>query len=285
MINISDVRNLVTSYEVSLPVTDPYECIWYDGPYVYTGGQNGAYILATNDSGQTSNRAPVLAAIGNKTVGAGSPLIFTVNAIDPDSNSLTYSAANLPANATFNPATRTFAWTPTAAQAGTYTVTFKVTDGSLQDIETVKIAVTSVSGISGPTTPSIRVTTPNGGQTWRRGSTQTITWDYSGSPGSTVKIVLLKAGVNVGTITDSSPIGSGGKGSYSWPISLSGSGGTGSDYKISVQSISQSTIKDTSDNYFTLASGTSPSSITVTSPNGGKSWVPGSTTQSPGHNP
>ena len=49
------------------------------------------------------NHAPVLTAIGNKTTGAGSPLIFTVNATDPDSNTLTYSAANLPANATFTP--------------------------------------------------------------------------------------------------------------------------------------------------------------------------------------
>ena len=45
----------------------------------------------------------------------------------------------------------------------------------------------------------------------------------------------MKAGVDVGTIKDSLSIGSGGTGSYSWPISLSGSGGTGSDYKISVQ--------------------------------------------------
>jgi hypothetical protein len=150
MINISDARNLVTSYEVSLPVTDPYECIWYDGTYVYTGGRNGAYILATNDFGQTSNRAPVLAMIGNKTVSTGSLLTFTIRAADPDDNSLAYSASNLPANATFNPATRTFAWTPTAAQAGTYTVTFMVTDGSLSDTESVRITANAKADQQSP---------------------------------------------------------------------------------------------------------------------------------------
>ena len=43
-----------------------------------------------------------------------------------------------------------------------------------------------------------------------------MVWSYTGSPGSNVKIVLLKGGVEVGTIASSVPIGSGGKGSYSW---------------------------------------------------------------------
>ena len=125
--------------------------------------------------------------------------------------------------------------------------------------------------------PVITVTTPDGGETLKRGTTQTITWDYTNNPGSTVKIVLLKAGVNVGTITDSSPIGSGGKGTYSWPISSSGIRGTGSDYKVSVQSTSQPTVKDVSNNYFTIASETTTPSITVTSPKGGETLKRGTT--------
>ena len=69
-----------------------------------------------------------------------------------------------------------------------------------------------------------------------------------------MKIVLLKAGTEVGTIASSVSTGSGGTGSYTWPISTTGT--TGSDYKVSVQSISQPTIKDTSTNYFTLTSAT-----------------------------
>jgi len=85
------------------------------------------------------NRAPVLAAIGNKSADTGSPLTFTVSANDPDGNSLTYSATNLPTNATFNPTTRTFAWTPTDVQVGTYTISFTVSDDSLSDSESVGI--------------------------------------------------------------------------------------------------------------------------------------------------
>jgi len=39
--------------------------------------------------------------------------------------------------------------------------------------------------------PSITVMSPDGGDTWQRGTSQTITWSYTGSPGSMVKIVLL----------------------------------------------------------------------------------------------
>jgi hypothetical protein len=85
------------------------------------------------------NRAPVLATIENRTVSIGSPLTFTVSATDPDGNPLTYSASSVPPTAIFNPATRTFAWTPTSAQLGTYRVTFQVSDGSLSDTESVWI--------------------------------------------------------------------------------------------------------------------------------------------------
>jgi hypothetical protein len=129
---------------------------------------------------------------------------------------------------------------------------------------------------SGTTTPSITVTAPNGGETWKRGTSNTVTWDYSGNPGSYVKIVLLKSGVEVGTISASTSIGSNGHGSYTWPINPSGT--TGSDYKVSVQSTSQPTIKETSNGYFTLTSATTTtttSSITVTAPYGGESWKHG----------
>ncbi|NUQ63237.1 MAG: DNRLRE domain-containing protein, partial [Pirellulales bacterium] len=57
------------------------------------------------------NQAPVLAAIGNKSLGEGQPLSFAVSATDGDSDPLTYWATGLPDGATFDTATRTFAWT------------------------------------------------------------------------------------------------------------------------------------------------------------------------------
>ena len=43
--------------------------------------------------------------------------------------------------------------------------------------------------------PSLTVVSPNGGENWRRGTTQTIKWNSTESPGTYVKIELLKPGV------------------------------------------------------------------------------------------
>ncbi|MFZ5469810.1 MAG: Kelch repeat-containing protein [Myxococcota bacterium] len=90
-----------------------------------------------------TNRAPVLSAIGNRTVVEGANLSFTVTATDPDGDALTFSASNLPSGATFNPATRAFSWTPAVGQAGVYSVTISVSDGVLSDSETFSMTVTA----------------------------------------------------------------------------------------------------------------------------------------------
>ena len=96
------------------------------------------------------NRPPVLAPIGNKQVDEGQPLQFTITASDPDvGDVLTYSAGNLPTGATFDPGTRTFSWTPTYAQAGSYpNVLFTVTDSGTPPAsasEAITIAVGNVN--------------------------------------------------------------------------------------------------------------------------------------------
>lgn len=88
------------------------------------------------------NDAPVLTAIGNRTVAVGSTLSFNLSATDVENEALTFAANNLPNGATLNPATGAFSWTPTAAQPGSYTVTFTVTDaGGASDSETIVINV------------------------------------------------------------------------------------------------------------------------------------------------
>ena len=73
----------------------------------------------------------MLAAIGNKSGNEGSLLTFSVSATDADSDGLTYSASGLPTGASFDAGTKTFSWTPSFDQAGSYaTVTFTVTDGT-----------------------------------------------------------------------------------------------------------------------------------------------------------
>src|SRR5206468_2294934 len=106
------------------------------------------------------NTPPVLAPIGNRSVTAGNLLAFTVTASDGDlpANTLTLSVTSLPSGATFDPATGQFRWTPAVAQApGTYTLTFRVTDGSLFAEETITITVQSAGG----TIPVARLTGPS----------------------------------------------------------------------------------------------------------------------------
>ncbi len=123
-------------------------------------------------------------------------------------------------------------------------------------------------------TPAITVTDPNGGETWIRGSTPTISWTSSGSVGSYVKIELLKAGVVSQTISSSTP-NDGSYGSWTVPTTLA----TGTDYRIRITSTTNSAITDTSNNYLsiTTAATLSSASITVTTPNGGETWVRGTT--------
>ncbi len=92
-----------------------------------------------------TNRAPVLAAIGNKSATLRQTLTFTVNAADADGNALAYSASSLPAGATFSTGTRQFSWKPSLTQAGNYSVTFSATDGTASDSETIAVSVTGTN--------------------------------------------------------------------------------------------------------------------------------------------
>jgi hypothetical protein len=91
---------------------------------------------------KTANHPPVLDEIGNKTVPVRSQLQFAINATDADGDFLVYAAMGLPANATFDPASHIFVWTPAYNQAGSYNVTFNVSDGLLTDSRSVQIIVT-----------------------------------------------------------------------------------------------------------------------------------------------
>jgi len=130
-----------------------------EGSYTVTASANGyqhASQTVTVVPGKTStanfslnsipNQAPVLNPIGNKTVDEGNLLQFTISASDPDGDTLTYSASNLPKAASFSPSTRTFTWIPDYEQAGIYhNIHFEVSDGSLTDSKDITITVNDVS--------------------------------------------------------------------------------------------------------------------------------------------
>ncbi len=135
---------------------------------------------------------------------------------------------------------------------------------------TSNATITDVSdgnfSIIAPPPTSLTVTSPNGGENWQAGTSHTISWTYTGSPGTYVKIELLKGGVFNRTITSSTATSSG---SYSWLIPSSQA--VGDDYQVSITSTSNDTITDISNANFTIAAAP-PVAITVTLPNGGESW-------------
>ena len=90
--------------------------------------------------------APVLDAIGNKTVDEGSLLSFTATATDADNDPLTFTLdAGAPAGAAIT-AGGAFTWTPTEAQGpGVYPITVRVSDGTLDDSETINVTVNEVN--------------------------------------------------------------------------------------------------------------------------------------------
>ncbi|MCS6988707.1 MAG: putative Ig domain-containing protein [Chloroherpetonaceae bacterium] len=89
------------------------------------------------------NRPPKLADLADVSATVEQPISFAVSASDDDKEDegkLKIAASNLPKGATFK--SNQFQWTPTKKQAGSYDVTFTVTDKSgAKDSKTVKITV------------------------------------------------------------------------------------------------------------------------------------------------
>ncbi|MFZ0390011.1 MAG: putative Ig domain-containing protein [Calditrichia bacterium] len=79
------------------------------------------------------NRKPVFKHMSDITAKPAEKLELTLQANDPDAEDqgkLQYSAAELPAGATLDPATGKFYWIPAPEQNGTFSLNFIVTDGS-----------------------------------------------------------------------------------------------------------------------------------------------------------
>jgi hypothetical protein len=92
------------------------------------------------------NLAPVLGAIGAKTVQWGDELTFTATATDSDipANALSYSLGGAPSGASIDSSTGLFTWLPMSTQIGSHTFTVRVTDDgvpNLYDEESITVTV------------------------------------------------------------------------------------------------------------------------------------------------
>jgi hypothetical protein len=115
---------------------------------------NGSVTIVTGGGGGGGDNDPpsVQQPASPVSVNQGDLLTFNVTATDPDGDSLSLLAFNLPSGATFTPAnpvkgkalaSGTFRWTPSFSQSGSFVVSFQATDsaGATSTIRNVTIDV------------------------------------------------------------------------------------------------------------------------------------------------
>lgn len=113
-----------------------------------------------------------------------------------------------------------------------------------------------------PPAASLKVTSPNGGETWQMATTQNITWTSSNTSG-TVKIEISRDnGSSWTTLIASTPDNN------SWQWNVAGPASTICLVRISD---TDGNPMDTSDAVFSITNGVVPQ-FTVTKPNGGETW-------------
>ena len=91
-----------------------------------------------------TNRAPLLTPLGDQRVFKMRRLDLTVTATDPEGDTVTLTAAGLPAGATWvdqGHGMGVVTWQPRPQQAGDYPVTFTASDGELSTSQTLHITV------------------------------------------------------------------------------------------------------------------------------------------------
>ena len=134
--------------------------------FTQAGGYSATFTASNALSGSATtaitvnnvDRAPVVAAPASQTVNEGALLSFTVTASDPDGDAIaSLTAAPLPAGATFTAdaanTSGTFSWTPTAGQAGSYSVAFTASN-ALSGSATTAITVNHVNNCPVVTAPA-----------------------------------------------------------------------------------------------------------------------------------
>ncbi len=174
----------------NMDVHDYSGFLWVAKLYDDPGDPDNAEVASvTQPASSTTNRAPVLNPIGDRTGMAGQPLEFFVSASDPDGDTFTRSVQNLPPGATFDSVIGRFFWP--SPDVGTYgSIIFKATQGgaaALSDAEAITIqigqpaqvlALSSSSYATGEAGPAVAVVTRSGG------SAGTVTVHYSSANGT-----------------------------------------------------------------------------------------------------
>lgn len=117
--------------------------------------------------------------------------------------------------------------------------------------------------------PSIAVISPNGGESWLEGETQNIVWETIG----TIDNVKIEYSLDNGARWIEVAAATANYGIYPWTVPATPS----SRCLVRISNAATAAISDTSDATFSICTPGTMSSIAVISPNGGESWMAGTT--------
>ncbi len=101
-----------------------------------TDDVSGVWTITVEEESTGSNNAPELELPDDVTIIEGDSMFEDIFATDADGDSLTFTATNVPADATFTDngdGSASFDWTTDSDDAGEYTITIEVTDGTDTD--------------------------------------------------------------------------------------------------------------------------------------------------------
>ncbi len=170
-------------YRIQVCQSETNNCDSSDGYFKITGGTT------------TANQPPVIHEVsGPTTLSVNQQGTWTVKASDPENGSLRYSVIwgdeatatgmqAAPSSASFQ---QSATFTHSYSKAGIYNPTFTVTDDKGASVKT------SISVSVGETSqPSITVLSPNGGETWKFGEQQVISWKEQNISESTANAVSV----------------------------------------------------------------------------------------------
>jgi len=146
-------------------------------------------------------------------------------------------------------------------------------DYQIRVTSTSNTSITDTSDAPFSIVPPIAVVSPNGGEEWPQGSTQSIQWEYIGNPGPSVKIEALRGDTVLAVVSQGTAVGAGGSGSLALKVPKNAP--LGSDFRIRISSLNNPLYADTSDASFKVIADTG-SSLTLVTPHGNEHYVQGS---------
>ena len=226
---------------------------------------SGREIFVTKLNIGTPGSVTVTAPNGGESWTAGSTHAITWNSSNITNVKLEYSTSTLAKFiliASSVPASRgSYSWiVPLISSSACKVRISDVSNSAVNDISDATFTI----GAPG----SVKVTAPNGGESWTAGSSHNITWSSSNI--TNVKLEYSSDGGTKWTMIAASTTAS--TGSYTWIVPNISS----STCKVRISDVMNAAVTDNSNSNFTIGNGTA-GAVTVTSPNGGESWMPAST--------